>query len=74
MMVKQKRKVNIEHEVTEPLSKVTKTEEVILSDNLKTLLQNMKKPDLLKYCKELGIKCDNLRDQIRILEKEKRRR
>ena len=70
-MVKQKRKVNIEQEVTEPLSKVSKTDEVILPDNHKTSLQNMKKPDLLKYCKELEMKCDALQDQIRILGKEK---
>ena len=66
-MTKSKRKVNINQGVTEPLSKVPKTDEAVVQDNLKFPLENMTKSVLLKFCKELKLKYDNLVDQNRIL-------
>ena len=67
-MAKSKRKVNINQEDIEPECKFPKTDEAVVLDNLKIPLENLKKPDLLKYCKELELKCCNLEDQNRILE------
>ena len=64
--VKQKRKNDSNIETKEPLSKHIKTEDI-----KKVPLHNMKKLELIKYCKELEEMCEKLQYQNDKLEREK---
>ena len=72
-MGKTKRQVDShqEQEDTEPLHKVAKEEKANSLDHSKASLQNMKKPDLLKYCKELEVKFEKLQEYNKTLTREK---
>ena len=66
-MVKQKRKMETHQATAEPLDKAAKVEEVNALDN-QIVLEKLKKPDLIKYCKELEVKCKDLQESLNILE------
>ena len=69
-MAKTKRSIDSNMEAKEPLNKVAKTEKNILNTgNISP--QNMKKPDLLKYCLELEEIINKLQTENRTLVKEK---
>ena len=70
-MTKPKRKVDCNIEAKEPVSKVAKTDATIYQNHTKTSMQNMKKAELLQYCKELEDINNKLEDKIDVLVKEK---
>ena len=63
-MTKPKRKVDCNLEAKEPVSKVAKTDATIYQNHTKTSMQNMKKAELLQYCKELEDINNKLQDKI----------
>ena len=70
-MTKPKRKVECNMKEIEPHNKVLKTTEDDTPNKQKVSLQNMKKSDLLNYCKELEDIISKLQDEKATLIKEK---